>query len=74
METLGSIIHKYRNWTADINQRKLKLQKHDHNACKLRGKSWEIKKNMLKVWYNIIIEKKILHGTGIWRGKQTKNK
>ena len=71
LKLLGITIDKNQSYIEHINQLKLKLTAYYLNTCKMMGKNWGLKTDILKTWYNTIIEKILTYGAGVWAGDLT---
>lgn len=72
LKVLGITIDNNLSWTSHVNELKLKLAHIHNNTLKLVGKNWGVKNEILKLWYQVIIEKIVTYGAGVWAGNLTK--
>ncbi|GBO06904.1 hypothetical protein AVEN_142641-1 [Araneus ventricosus] len=72
LKILGITIDNKLTWTAHINtlyDRTLFLTSNFNRIIKT---DWSVNKNLIKFWYNTVIEKALLYGASVWGGALNK--
>ncbi|GBN99645.1 hypothetical protein AVEN_179949-1 [Araneus ventricosus] len=72
LKILGITIDNKLTWTAHINtlyDRTLFLTSNFNRIIKT---DWSVNKNLIKFWYNTVIEKALLYGASVWGGTLNK--
>lgn len=66
LKYLGLTIDPHFNWTHHLNKIHDKISIFSAELRKIHNTSWGIKKSMLKLWYETVLEKQIDYGAEIW--------